>query len=130
MTNPYDLPLSTFAAWGTAFFGFGAIAWKIITFFYNKVFKPKDDAEARFKTIEDQLKKMDKKLSDDLETLKGHETRLSNLEGRMNVSEKDRDDIHEANRVIISALQGILDGSEAARANAKTEVDNFLKSKI
>ncbi len=128
--NPYDLPLSTFAAWGAAFFGFGAIAWKVIIFFYNKVFKPKDDAEARFKAIEDQLKNMNKKLSDDLETLKSHEHRINDLEGRMHDSESDRDDIHEANRVIITALQGILDGSDEAKANAKTEVNNFLKSKI
>ena len=128
--NPYDLPLSTFAAWGAACFGFGALAWKVIIFFYNKVFKPKDDAEARFKAIEDQLKSMNKKLSDDLETLKSHEHRLIDLEGRMHDSERDRDDIHEANRVIVTALQGILDGSDEAKANAKTEVNNFLKSKI
>ena len=115
----------------------GAVAVvKTIDWIWGRFVTPKLEKDEKFEKMEKALTEIKEKLDKDYQKLDGHEERIAKLEAKAKDSAAEREDMHNALKVIIVGQQAITkslleDGNnKSGLKQAEKLLEEYLTSKV
>lgn len=115
----------------------GAVAVvKTIDWIWGRFITPKLEKDEKFEKMEKDLQEINSKLDRDYQKLDGHEERIAKLEARAEDNESEREDMHNALKVIIVGQQAITKSlleegnNKSGLKEAERLLEEYLTSKV